>query len=100
MAKNIETIKKGIEFVNRRGYLCVEEPSDEEKKSLANAIINRNNVHKSLYDMAEEIMDEMGVANKENRKKLHEMTKTMFNKKEVPRDRLVEFIQTNCAMME
>ena len=50
--------------------------------------------------MAEEIMDEMGVANKENRKKLHEMTKTMFNKKEVPRDRLVEFIQTNCAMME
>lgn len=56
-------------------------------------------MHKSLFDMAEEIMDEIGVTNKENRKKIHEMTKAMFNK-EVDRDKLEEFIQTNCSMME
>ena len=49
--------------------------------------------------MAEEIMDEIGVTNKENRKIIHEMTKAMFNK-EVDRDKLEEFIQTNCSMME
>ena len=98
-AKNIEILKPGIEFVNRKGFLKVEEPSDEEKTRLANAIIKRTNLHKSLFDMAEEIMDEIGVTNKENRKKIHEMTKAMFNK-EVDRDKLEEFIQTNCSMME
>lgn len=66
---------------------------------LANAIIKRTNLHKSLFDMAEEIMDEIGVTNKENRKIIHEITKVMFNK-EVDRDKLEEFIQTNCSMME
>ena len=98
-AKNIEILKPGIEFVNRKGFLKVEEPSDEEKTRLANAIIKRTNLHKSLFDMAEEIMDEIGVTNKENRKIIHEMTKAMFNK-EVDRDKLEEFIQTNCSMME
>ena len=98
-AKNIGILKLGIEFVNRKGFLKVEEPSDEEKTNLANAIIKRTNLHKSLFDMAEEIMDEIGVTNKENRKTIHEMTKVMFNK-EVDRDKLEEFIQTNCSMME
>lgn len=98
-AKNIEILKPGIEFVNRKGFLKVEEPSNEEKTRLANAIIKRTNLHKSLFDMAEEIMDEIGVTNKENRKIIHEMTKAMFNK-EVDRDKLEEFIQTNCSMME
>lgn len=98
-AKNIEILKLGIEFVNRKGFLKVEEPSNEEKTRLANAIIKRTNLHKSLFDMAEEIMEEIGVTNKENRKIIHEMTKVMFNK-EVDRDKLEEFIQTNCSMME
>lgn len=68
-------------------------------RTVANAIIKRTNLHKSLFDMAEEIMDEIGVTNKENRKIIHEMTKAMFNK-EVDRDKLEEFIQTNCSMME
>lgn len=98
-AKNIEILKPGIEFVNRKGFLKVEEPSNEEKTILANAIIKRTNLHKSLFDMAEEIMDEIGVTNKENRKIIREMTKAMFNR-EVDRDKLEEFIQTNCSMME
>lgn len=98
-AKNIEILKPGIDFVNRNGFLKIEEPSDQEKRQLANAIIKRTNLHKSLFDMAEEIMDEIGVTSKENRKKIHEMTKTMFSK-EVDRGRLEEFIQTNCSMME
>ena len=98
-AKNIELLKSGIEFVNRNGFLKIEEPSDKEKRRLANAIIKRTNLHKSLYDMAEEIMDEIGMTNKESRKKIHEMTKTMFDR-EVDRDKIEEFIRTNCSMME
>lgn len=98
-AKNIEILKPGIEMVNRKGFLKVEEPSEQEKIRLANAIIKRTNLHKSLFDMAEEIMDEIGVTKKESRKIIHNMTKVMFNK-EVDRDKLEEFIQTNCSMME
>lgn len=97
--KNIEQINRGIEFINRNGYMNVKEPSEKEKSKLANAIIGRNNIHKSLYDMAEEIMDEIGLMDRENRKKIHDMTKTMFVS-EVDRDRLQEFIRTNCSMME
>ena len=99
LAKNIDILTPGIEFVNRQGYLKVEEPSEEEKELLANAIIKRTNLHKSLYDMAEEIMDQIGVTKRESRRKMHEMTKAMFNK-EVDRDKLEEFIQTNSSMME
>ena len=98
-AKNIDILAPGIEFVNRHGYLEVEEPSEQEKENLANAIIKWTNLHKSLYDMAEEIMDQIGVTEKENRRKMHEMTKAMYNK-EVDRDKLEEFIRTNFSMME
>ena len=40
-AKNINLLEEGIGFVNRKGFLKVEEPSDDEKRNLANAIINR-----------------------------------------------------------
>ena len=99
VAKNIGILKEGIEFVNRNGFLKIKEPSDSEKARLANAIIKRTNLHKSLFDMVDEIMDGIGVTNKENRKKIHGMTKAMFNK-EVDRDKLEEFIKTNCSMME
>lgn len=99
IAKNTMKLNQGISFVNRNGYLKVEEPSEEEKMFLANAIIKRTNLHKSLYDMAEEIMDEMGILNLASRKKMHELSKTMFSK-EVDRDRLEEFIQTTISIME
>ena len=44
-------------------------------------------------------MDQIGVTKKESRRKIHDMTKAMFNR-EVDRDKLEEFIQTNCSMME
>ena len=98
-AKNIEILKQKIEEVNRKGFLQVEEPSDDEKKQLANAIIKRTNLHKSLFEMTEEIMDEIGVTKSESRKIIHDMTKAMFHK-EADRDKLEVFIQTNCSMME
>lgn len=88
----------GIEFVNRKGFLKVIEPSENEKQKLYNAIINRKNVHKSQYELVEEIMDELGV-NKKDRKKMHKIVEVMCNK-EVNKDKLYDVIQTNYALME
>ena len=33
-AINIEVLKQGIEFVNRKGFLRVEEPSEQEKERI------------------------------------------------------------------
>ena len=99
VAQNTINLNQGISFVNRNGYLQVKEPSETERASLSNAIIKSTNLHKSLYDMSEEIMDELGIENLANRKKIHELSKTMFIK-EVERNLLKEFIQTNLVMME
>lgn len=96
---NTEKIEEGISFVNRNGFLRIEEPSEDEKRSLANAIIKRTNLHKSLYEMADEIMDDIGINDAGIRKRMHELSKTMF-KREVDREKLEEFIQTNFSMME
>lgn len=88
----------GIDFVNRKGFLNVIEPSENEKQKLYNAIINRKNVHKSQYELVEEIMDELGV-NKKDRKKMHKIVEVMCNK-EVNREKLYDVIQTNFALME
>lgn len=88
----------GIDFVNRKGFLKVIEPSENEKQKLYNAIINRKNVHKSQYELVEEIMDELGV-NKKERKKMHKIVEVMCNK-EVNREKLYDVIQTNYALME
>lgn len=88
----------GIEFVNKKGFLKVVEPSENEKQKLYNAIINRKNVHKSQYELVEEIMDELGV-NKSDRKKMHKIVEVMCNK-EVNREKLYDVIQTNFALME
>lgn len=96
---DIQSLLTGIQFVNRNGYLEVEEPSDVEKKRLSNAIIQQNNLHKSLSEMVENCMDEIPVLDKEIRKQFHDMVKARFNK-EVDRAKLEEFIRTNYAMME
>ncbi len=96
--KSLETLLSGIRFVNRKGFLKVVEPSEEEKAKLYNAIINRKNVHKSQYELVEEIMDELGV-NKKDRKKIHQIVEVMCNK-ETDKEKLYDVIQTNYALME
>jgi len=97
---NIDMLISCINFVNRNGYIDVEEPSEEEKKRLANAIINQTNLHKSLFDMAEDFMNELHIpADDGSRKNLHNLVKARFNK-EVNKERLEEFIRTNYALME
>lgn len=99
-AKNINLLEEGIGFVNRKGFLKVEEPSDDEKRNLANAIINRGNLHKSLFQKAEEIMDEMGVVDKEHRDMIHQLIKVRFKNKENDENKLRKFIQANSGALE
>ena len=99
-AKNINLLEEGIEFVNRKGFLKVEEPSDDEKRNLANAIINRGNLHKSLFQKAEEIMDEMGVVDKEHRDMIHQLIRVRFKNKENDENKLRKFIQANSGALE
>lgn len=98
-AKNIEILEKGVDFINRKGFIKVEEPSDTEKKSLANAIINRGSLHKSLYDRAEEIMDDIQIVDKQKREMLHSLISVRCKNGELDSDQLREFIQGNSAMM-
>lgn len=99
-AKNINLLEEGIGFVNRKGFLKVEEPSDDEKRNLANAIINRGNLHKSLFQKAEEIMDEMGVVDKEHRDMIHQLIRVRFKNKENDENKLRKFIQANSGALE
>ena len=99
-AKNINLLEEGIEFVNRKGFLKVEEPSDDEKRNLANAIINRGNLHKSLFQKAEVIMDEMGVVDKEHRDMIHQLIRVRFKNKENDENKLRKFIQANSGALE
>lgn len=95
---SLDNLDKGIQFVNRKGFLEVDEPSDDEKISLYNAIISRTNIHKSQYELVEEIMDELGVK-KKDRKRMHKVVEAMCNK-ETNRDKLYDVIQTNYVLME
>ncbi len=95
---SLDELMSGIQFVNRKGFLKVTEPSEEEKTKLYNAIINRKNVHKSQYELVEEIMDELGV-NKKDRRKMHKIVELMCNK-ETDKEKLYDVIQTNHALME
>ena len=65
---------------------------------LYNAIINRTNLHKSQYDIVEEIMDELQVKNGQ-RTKLHDVVKTMC-RDEVDREKLYEIIQLNLQFLQ
>lgn len=98
-SRNIELLRSGIECVNKKGFLDIKEPSDEEKLKLANAIIERDNVHKSLYDIAEEILDDIGNIDSNKREKIHIMISTVFDK-EIDKTKLREFIKFNCSMVE
>lgn len=93
----LEDIRRGVAFVNKNGYLHVKEPDGEQKRKLNNAIINRNNVHKSQHDMAEEIMDSLKIE-KIYRSSLHNIIKSGY-KDEVDSDKLYEIIRANYSIM-
>lgn len=95
--QNIDGILKGIDFVNEKGFLNIDEPSEEEKEELYNAIINRTNVHKSQYDLVEEILDELDIKGEE-RKRLHKLVETSY-KEEVDETKLSTIIQINYELM-
>lgn len=90
-------IAKGVDFVDKNGYLHVKEPTPEQKKNLNNAIINRDNIYKSQHDIVEEIMDKENIE-KPYRSKLHNIIKTAY-KDELDRDRLYEIIRMNYSLM-
>lgn len=92
-----EKLTTGVNFVDENGYLHVKEPSQEQKEDLNNAIINRDNIHKSQHDLVEEIMDRQNIE-KKYRSKLHNVIKTAY-KDELDRDRLYEIIRMNYSLM-
>lgn len=94
----LSNIIDGVREVNEKGYLHIEEPSDEEKIQLNNAIIRRTEIHKSQHDIVEEIMDEVGVP-KSERQGFHVMITGMY-KEEFDREKLYEIIRTNYNLME
>lgn len=93
----IGKIRAGVEYVNEKGHLHVEEPSDEKKKHLNNAIINTSNIYKSQREIAEEIMDELHI-DKIYRERLHSIIGTAF-REETDRDKLHEIIKTNYSFI-
>ena len=99
-AKNIKVLEDGIRFVNRKGFLKVEEPSDDEKRNLANAIIKRGNLHKSFFEIVEDTMDEIGINNKKDRDMIYEFVKGKFGVKENDENKLKKFIQDLFDMLE
>lgn len=94
----LDGLWEGIDFVNKNSFLKVTEPSEAEKISLYNMIINRKNVHKSQYELVDEIMDELQVKSKE-RKMIHKIVEVMCNK-ETDKEKLYEVILTNYSLME
>ena len=57
-------------------------------------------LHKSLFQKAEEIMDEMGVVDKEHRDMIHQLIRVRFKNKENDENKLRKFIQANSGALE
>ena len=91
-------IIEGINFVNSNEYLHILEPSQEEKRTLNNTIINRENIYKSQYDIVTEIMEELNI-NSKKRRALYEIVKTI-GKNETDRNKLYDIITTNLGFLD
>ena len=79
--EDLKPIKTGIDFVNRQGYLKINEPTDEEKAALAKSVIKSTNLHKSLHDTTDELLDKFDIESPNVRKKIHDLVKTAFSSK-------------------
>lgn len=95
--KNIEHIMQGVDQVNKNGYLHVKEPTDDQKKTLYNAIIQHTSIHQSQREIVEDVLDELRIP-KNEREKFHKLIET-FYKDEFDKDRVYEIVQTNYNMM-
>lgn len=94
---SLKEIMNGVKEVNRRGYLHIEEPSEEEKRGLNNAIIDRTNMYKSQREIVDEIFEELDI-NKALREPLRIVIKALY-KDELDREKLYEVIRTNYNML-
>lgn len=95
--ERLEYIIGGVRDVNKKGYLHIQQPTEDEKQKLNNAIIKHTSIHKSQRDTVEEILDELHVP-KGEREKFHSIVVALY-KEEFDRDRLYEIIQTNYNLM-
>ena len=95
--EEVAEIQRGVDFVDKNGYLHIVEPNPKQRTKLKNAIINRSNVFKSQHDMVEEIMDNLNIE-KIYRGNLHSIIKTAY-KEELDRDRLYEIVRINYNLM-
>lgn len=96
-SENLKEIILGVKEVNKLGYLHIQEPSDEEKERLNNAIINRTSVYKSQREIVEEILEELKIK-KTMRKRFHDLVGNVYGE-EFDRDKLYEIIVTNRSLM-
>ena len=96
-SENLKEIISGVKEVNKLGYLHIQEPSDEEKERLNNAIINRTSVYKSQREIVEEILEELKIKTT-MRKRFHDLVGNVY-KEEFDRDKLYEIIVTNRSLM-
>lgn len=95
--QNIEYIMQGVDQVNKNGYLHVKEPTDDQKKTLYNAIIQHTSIHQSQREIVEDVLDELRIP-KNERETFHKLIET-FYKDEFDKDRVYEIVQTNYNMM-
>lgn len=95
--EKVQELVRGVEEVNKNGFLHIKEPTESQRKILKNAIINRTNIYKSQRDIVAEIMDELHV-NKKDREKLHKMI-GILHKEEMDREKLYEIIKMNYSLM-
>lgn len=93
----INTLKNGIDNINKTECLSISEPTPKEKEALRNAIIDRNRIAKSQYDLVEDIMDKCNIY-KDHRKKLHAMIEVMF-KDNFDENKVYDFIQATYSLM-
>lgn len=95
--EDIKKMERGVDFVSRNGYLRVREPDSVQKRKLKNAVISKNNIHRSQQEIVNEIMDEINVE-KTYRNRIHTVIKSAYEE-ELDYDRLFEIIRMNYNLM-
>lgn len=89
-------IQKGIDDVNKLGYLHIKKPKDT--KRLNNAIIQSNNIFKSQKEIVDEILVELDIP-KDKWNFFHMLISSGY-KDEFDTNKIYEIIQTNYNMMD
>lgn len=98
-SENLKEIMKGVEEVNKNGYLHVKEPDEREKQRLNNAKIKRTHIFKSQKEIVDEIFSELKIEDKEKCDKLRQVISVMYSD-ELDKDKLHELIAANYNLMD